>query len=136
MRIRPDAGFTLIEILVVVIILAALAGMVLPHVLPAGNTARQGIARADIANIRMALKMYRLHTGKYPSGSDGLDILTRPSPSYNNEPYLENDPVDPWKNPYKYSYPGSHGGLGFDISSAGPDGQFGNEDDINSWDKE
>lgn len=137
MKRRSRSGFTLIELMVVVIIIAALAGMVLPHVLPASAEAKRKIARGDIANISMALKMYRLHNNRYPTSAEGLDALMNPSSKSGwNEPYLERDPVDPWGTKYKYIYPGVHGGLGFDISSAGPDAQEGTADDVNSWDKE
>jgi len=130
-----SSGFTLIELMVVVIIIAALAGMVLPHVLPASNKAKSSIARGDIANISMALKMYHLHNGKYPAGGAGLEVLMKPDPKFGNAPYLERDAIDPWKNPYIYKYPGSKGSYGFDIVCTGPDGQEGGDDDVNSWDK-
>jgi len=134
MRKGTCSGFTLIELMVVVIIIAALAGMVLPHVLPASEEAKKKIARGDIANISMALKMYRLHNGKYPASSQGLDVLTAPDPKYGGEPYLEKDPVDPWGNKYIYKNPGA-GGKGFDIVSGGPDGAEGGDDDVSSADK-
>jgi general secretion pathway protein G len=134
MRRGTCSGFTLIELMVVVIIIAALAGMVLPHVLPASEEAKKKIARGDIANISMALKMYRLHNGKYPAGSQGLDVLTTADPKYGGEAYLESDPVDPWGNQYIYKYPGSSG-KGFDIISGGPDGAEGGGDDVSSADK-
>jgi len=134
MRKGTRSGFTLIELMVVVIIIAALAGMVLPHVLPAGDKAKANIAKGAIANISVALKLYRLNHGRYPSTSQGLEVLTKDDPKYNNEAYLDKDPLDPWDNPYSYKYPGSRSG-GFDISSAGPDGEMGTDDDVNSWDK-
>jgi general secretion pathway protein G len=136
MRRGTSSGFTLIELMVVVIIIAALAGMVLPHVLPASEEAKKKIAKGDMANISMALKMYRLHNGKYPAGASGLEVLTTPDPKYGNAPYLENDPIDPWGNTYIYKYPGAKGGYGFDIVCAGPDGQEGGDDDVNSRDKD
>lgn len=134
MRRGTSSGFTLIELMVVVIIIAALAGMVLPHVLPAGDAAKKNIAKGAIANIEVALKLYRLNYGRYPTSAEGLAALRKPDPKYNNEPYLEKDAVDPWGNAYTYKYPSSHAGFGFDISSAGPDGEAGSADDVNSWD--
>jgi len=134
MKTGRCSGFTLIELMVVVIIIAALAGMVLPHVLPASEEAKKKIARGDIANISMALKMYRLHNGKYPASSQGLDVLTAADPKYGGEPYLESAPVDPWGNKYIYKVPGTSG-RGFDIVSGGPDGAEGGGDDVTSVDK-
>lgn len=129
------SGFTLIELMVVVIIIAALAAMVLPHVLPASNEAKAKIAKADIAGIELALKMFRLHHNRYPTTAEGLDILIKPPASEGwKEPFLEKKPLDPWKQPYKYACPGARGLLGFDIWSIGADGKEGTEDDINNWD--
>ena len=127
-----NAGFTLIELMVVVVIIAALAGMVLPHLLPASDKAKRYIAEGDIANISLGLKMYRLHVGRYPSGDQGLAVLIKPAAEYNNEPFLERDPVDPWKRKYEYRCPGSHNSGGFDLWSQGPDPQNG-DDDITNW---
>ncbi|NQU39277.1 MAG: type II secretion system major pseudopilin GspG [Lentisphaerae bacterium] len=127
------AGFTLIELMVVVIIIAALAGMVLPRVLPASNDAKAKIAVGDIANITVALKMYRLHNDRYPTTEQGLDILMQPSTSSTwKESYLENKPYDPWKRKYQYRNPGSHNTLGFDLWSQGPDAQAAG-DDVGNW---
>ena len=126
-------GFTLIELMVVVIIIAALAGMVLPRLLPATDAAKTNIAKGDIANISVALKLYRLNNDRYPTTSEGLDILMRtPASGSWKEPYLERDPVDPWKRRYKYGCPGTHNVSGFDLSSDGPDPQK-TDDDITNW---
>lgn len=127
-------GFTLIELMVVVIIIAALAGMVIPHVLPASEAAKSKISRGDIANIETALRMYRLHHGGYPSSEAGLSILLKPSDAPDwNEPYLENKPVDPWGREYRYQNPGNNNTRRFDLWSVGSDGESGTEDDVTNW---
>jgi len=136
MKGRSEGGFTLIELMVVVIIIAALAGMVLPRVLPAADEAKSHIAQGEIAGISVGLKMFRLHTGRYPSTDEGLQALMASPPSISNwkGPYLEDKPFDPWDRPYQYKYPGSHGGAGFDIWSLGASEEDGN-DDITSWEE-
>ena len=131
--IQNRAGFTLIELMVVVIIIAALAGMVLPQLIPAADEAKRNIAKGDIANISTALRLYRLHNDRYPGTEEGLAALTKPSNSTTwRESYLEKPAVDPWKKPYKYACPGSHN-RGFDIWSTGPKEEDAS-DDVNSWD--
>jgi general secretion pathway protein G len=131
---RPTSGFTLIEIMVVVIIIAALAGMVLPRVLPASDDAKRKIAKADLVNITTALKLYRLHHDRYPSTEEGLNVLlVPPSRGGWKEPYLDNKPMDPWSRKYSYKQPGAHNTSGFDRWSSGPDGLDGTEDDVSNW---
>jgi len=130
-------GFTLIELMVVVIIIAALASMVLPRVLPATRSAKMKISQGDIANITMALKMYYLHNDKYPSTDEGLDALMKPSSSDTwKDAYLDNPPVDPWGRKYQYRCPGSHNTTGFDVWSLGPDGQDNSGDEVTGWKQE
>jgi general secretion pathway protein G len=121
---RSNAGFTLIELMVVVIIIAALAGMVLPNVLPASDDAKKHIARGDIANISMALKMYHLKNDRFPTSDEGLKALY--------PDYIEKKPRDPWKRDYLYRSPGSHAGAGFDLWSQGKD-TAAEADDIANW---
>ena len=129
---RPKTGFTLIELMVVVIIIAALAGMVLPHLMPVTESAKSKIATGDLANISLALKLYRLHIGSYPTTEQGLGVLLQSAKEYNNEPFLERDSIDPWTRKYEYRCPGSHNVSGFDLWSQGPDPQKA-EDDITNW---
>ncbi|MFA5148257.1 MAG: type II secretion system major pseudopilin GspG [Candidatus Omnitrophota bacterium] len=132
-------GFTLIEIMIVVIIIAALASMVVPRLTGRTEQARVSIAEADVSsNIATALKLYELDNGNYPTTEQGLNaLLSKPSsspvPNNWNGPYLEKTPVDPWKNQYQYKCPGSHNASGYDVWSNGKDGIEGTADDVNSW---
>jgi len=129
------SGFTLIELMIVVIIMAALAGMVLPRLLDRAEDAKSYIAEADIASITTALKLYKLDNGTYPSSSDGgLDALMRKPSSAKNwkGPYLEDDPNDPWGRTYEYKSHGSHNSTSFDLSSKGAD-ESNSDDDVNNW---
>ncbi len=134
-RRQAAAGFTLIELMIVVIIMAALAGMVLPRLLDRADDAKIGIAKADIANITSALKFYKLNVGQYPKSEEGLASLTvRPGSAGNSwkGPYLEREAKDPWGRLYQYQLdPGSL--MGFKLWSNGPD-EASTEDNINNWD--
>ena len=132
------AGFTLIELMVVLVIIGVLAALIVPNVLDRADDARVTAARTDIANISQALKLYRLDNQRYPTAEQGLQALiakptTAPVPG-NWRPYLEKLPNDPWGHPYKYLNPGIKGEV--DVMSFGADGQSGGEGknaDIGSW---
>jgi general secretion pathway protein G len=138
---QPAAGFTLIEIMVVIVILGVLAALVVPKVLERPDDARIIAAKSDIATIMQALKLYRLDNQRYPTGEQGLNALvakpeTPPAPA-NWKPggYLERLPKDPWQHPYQYINPGLRGEI--DVFSFGADGQpggTGKDADIGSWD--
>ncbi len=131
-RRRWARGFTLIELLVVVVILAVLAAIVVPRVVNRIADAKIAGAIADIKNFTTALSLYNADTGQYPTSDQGLEALLHPP---NNKTYIENMssiPPDPWGHPYVYKSPGDEG-RDYDIVSAGPDGQFGTADDIQSW---
>jgi general secretion pathway protein G len=124
------AGFTLIELMIVVIIIAALAAMVAPSLINRSDEAKDNIARGDLGSLDTALKLFRLDTGAFPSSEQGLDTLLNAT---GKGPYLEKKPLDPWKNPYRYKCPGVHRTGSFDVFSMGRDGKEGTEDDIGNW---
>jgi len=130
-------GFTLIELMLVVIIIGALVAMVMPRLTGRGEQARVTAAKADIqANIATALKLYELDNGSFPPSSDGLNaLLSKPGTAHNwNGPYLEKKPLDPWGREYKYRSPGEHRPQDYDLYSMGNDGQDGTGDDVVNWD--
>ncbi|EPL08677.1 type II secretion system major pseudopilin GspG [Pseudomonas sp. CF161] len=135
--VHGQRGFTLIEIMVVVVILGILAAMVVPKVLDRPDQARATAARQDIAGLMQALKLYRLDHGSYPNMTQGLKVLVeRPADAKNSNwrSYLERLPNDPWGHPYNYLNPGANGEV--DIFSLGADGQpdgDGVNADIGSW---
>ena len=137
---RPTQnGFTLIELMIVVIIIAALAAMIAPRLAGRSEQAKVAVAQADISsNIGTALKLYELDNGSYPPSGEGLNALrSRPASgtAYMNwkGPYLERDPIDPWGSRYQYRYPGTHNVTGYDLYSVGQDGLEGTEDDVGNW---
>ena len=133
---QPVSGFTLIELMVVVVILGILAAVVVPRVMDRPEQARISAARSNIQAIRSALDMYKLDNQHYPTTDQGLDALVaKPGsgPEVRNwNRYMEKIPPDPWGNSYLYLEPGKHGDV--DIFSAGPNGRAGDTDDIGSWD--
>ncbi len=131
-------GFTLIELMVVLVIIGVLAALIVPNVLDRADDARTTAAKTDVNNLVQALKLYRLDNQRYPSGEQGLTaLLTKPSTAPvppNWRPYLEKLPTDPWGRAYQYLSPGVHGEV--DVLSLGADGQpggEGNNADIGSW---
>lgn len=133
------SGFTLVELMLVVIIIGVLLGTVLPRLRGRAEQARRARARADIeANIATALDLYELDNGNYPTTEQGLAaLLTKPHPEPLNwnGPYLKKKPIDSWKREYLYAYPGKHS-TDYDLYSYGPDGVEGGGDDITNWDTE
>lgn len=133
-------GFTLLEVMVVVVILGILAALVVPRIISRPDEARAIAARQDIASLMQALKLYRLDNQRYPTTEQGLQALVaRPTsaplpPNWKAGGYIERLPKDPWGNPYRYLNPGVHGEL--DVYSTGADGApggEGNDADIGSW---
>lgn len=138
--IREKRGFTLIEILLVVIIIATLAAMAIPRFMGRSDQARVAAAKADInVNIPTALKLYELDNGFFPTAEQGLVALVKmpgssPVPNNWNGPYLEKMPVDPWGRPYQYASPGTHRPHDYDLFSLGKDPrQEKAKDDITNW---
>jgi general secretion pathway protein G len=125
-------GFTLIELMIVVIIIAALAAMVAPNLMNRADEAKEKIAQGDLSSIGTALKLYKLDTGSYPTTEQGLDVLMTAG---KREPYLEKKPVDPWGRKYQYRCPGVHNSAGFDIYSVGKDGKDGSDDEVVNWER-
>ena len=123
-----ERGFTLVELMVVIVIIGLLATVVAINVMPAQDTARVKKAEADIALLEQAAEMYRLNKLDYPTTSDGLQALV-------SEGFVKRLPDDPWGNPYHYAAPGGDG-RAFDIYSYGADGREGGEDDdayLGNW---
>ena len=134
-RKRFVTGFTLIELMLVVIIIGALVAMVMPRLTGRGEQARASAAKADIqANIATGLKLYELDNGNFPSTDEGLNALLNKSASASNwsGPYLEKKPIDPWGREYKYKCPGEHRPADYDLYSLGKDGTE-SADDIKNW---
>lgn len=132
-RRDDEQGFSLIELLVVIVIIGLLATIVAINVIPAGNKARVEKAKADIAQLEQALEQYRLDNLTYPSSGDGLQALVAPPPGlaqperYRQGGYIRKLPNDPWGRPYLYQAPGKKGP--FDVYSLGADGQTGGTGD-------
>ena len=131
-------GFTLIELMVVLVIIGVLGALIVPNVLDRAAGARVTAARTDVNNLMQALKLYKLDNQRYPSGEQGLKALVaKPTAGVippNWKPYLDQLPNDPWDHPYQYANPGVKGEI--DVYSFGADGQVGgegNDAEVGSW---
>ena len=134
-----QSGFTLIEIMVVIVILGILAAVVVPNIMSRPDEARIAKAKQDIRALSTALDLYKLDNYAYPTTDQGIEALaTKPTSApepkhYREEGYLKKVPLDPWQNPYQYLNPGEHSLV--DIYSLGPD-QTPSDDDIGNWNLE
>ncbi|HDS1229655.1 TPA: type II secretion system major pseudopilin GspG [Stenotrophomonas maltophilia] len=136
-RRARQQGFSLIEIMVVVVIIGILAALIVPRLMDRPDQARVVAARQEIAALMQALKLFKLDNGRYPSAEQGLQALVKPPQGGGAmpvTPYLDRLPNDPWGHPYQYQIPGTHGDI--DVFSLGadskPGGDAGNAD-IGSW---
>ena len=137
---RGQRGFTLLEVMVVVVILGILAALVVPKIIGRPDEARVIAAKQDIASLMQALKLYRLDNQRYPTTEQGLQALsarpvTAPVPlNWKAGGYVERLPKDPWGNPYQYLNPGVRGEIDvFSFGADGAPGGDGNDADIGSW---
>ena len=142
---RGEKGFTLIELMVVIVILGILAGLIVPRIMGRPDEARRAKARIQIESIETALKLYKLDNGNYPTTEQGLQALVEPpaggalAKNWRQGGYLEKGkvPKDPWDNDFVYISPGARGD--YDLSSRGADGEAGGEGknrDITSWESD
>lgn len=142
MKVKKQSGFSLIEIMVVVVIIGMLAGIVGPSVMGALGDSNKSKVKADISNLQTALKLYKLHNFRFPSSEQGLEALvTKPSSApepknYQTGGYMDKLPMDPWGEAYLYVSPGE--GKPYDIYTLGADGVSGGEEenaDMSAWDE-
>ena len=139
LRRSAEHGFTLVELMVVIVILGLLATIVAINVIPQGDKAKLVRAKSDIATIEGALDLYKLQNDIYPTTAQGLEALVSPpagsdATKYQRGGYIKKLPVDPWSRPYLYASPGTHGAI--DIWTYGADGTEGGEGgdaDVTSW---
>ncbi|MCW8996358.1 MAG: type II secretion system major pseudopilin GspG [Psychromonas sp.] len=134
---NKQQGFTLLEIMVVIVILGILASMIVPNLMGNKDKADRQKVVSDVVALENAMDMYKLDNGVYPSTDQGVEALvTQPSGSpaprnYREDGYIKRLPQDPWGNDYILNNPGEHGKI--DILSVGPDGEEGTDDDIGNW---
>lgn len=132
---KPRRGFSLVELLLVLVILATLAAIVIPRFAGRSEQARITAAQTQIAAFKTSLDAFEIDNGYYPKGSDGLlDLVEEPGDAKDwRGPYLDAIPLDPWGRPYVYECPGKHNPKSYDVMSMGPDGRQGGGDDIANW---
>jgi general secretion pathway protein G len=133
-------GFTLIEIMVVVIIIGVLAAAIIPQFIGTTQDAKVSAAKGHIAVLQSAIERFNLHMDRYPTAEEGLQVLVEAPQGDENKkwrgPYIDQLRSDPWGNPYQYAFPGVHRTSGYDLWSRGADGADGGEGanaDIGNW---
>ncbi|MFY8273794.1 type II secretion system major pseudopilin GspG [Pseudoalteromonas sp. SSDWG2] len=137
---RKQSGFSLLEVMVVLVIIGMIMAIVAPNIMGQQEEAALDKARIDIQQIEDALNMYKLRNKTYPTTEQGLEALVtktsiEPIPKrFPDGGFISKLPDDPWGNPYQLIYPGEIGKI--DVFSMGPDGEVGTEDDIGNWDEE
>lgn len=136
-RDRDASGFTLIELMLVMVILATMAAIVLPKLTGRSKQAKITAAKTQVSQLEVALDAFEIDLGRYPTTAEGPRALVQKPTSEADgwqQPYLKRDvPKDPWGNDYVYRYPGQYNEDGYDLYSLGPDGKLGGEDDITNW---
>ena len=133
---RTNSAFTLIELLIVLVILGVLAAIVVPKFAGRTEQAKTTAASSQISIFGSSLDQFEVDTGSYPKGKNGLnDLVKQPGNAQNwRGPYLKSEiPMDPWGNAYIYECPGKRNPSSYDITSKGPDGQLGSDDDIANY---
>jgi len=134
---KQSKGFTLLEVMVVIVILGILASMVVPNLMGSQDRANMQKAVSDITALETSLSLYKMDNYNYPSTEQGLEALVTqsdidPAPRrFPEDGYVKRLPNDPWGNEYQLLNPGEHGKM--DVFSMGPDGEAGSEDDIGNW---
>lgn len=134
--INPSQGFTLVEIMVVVLIIAVLAAVVAPDFFANAEKAQAAKAKSDLRSVKSALDIYRMDNFQYPTTAEGLEALVSKPASAGDgyKPSLDKIPKDPWGREYKYRNPSTKSNKGIDVYSTGKDGQPNTADDIGTWD--
>jgi len=134
------SGFTLIELMLVMVILATMAAIVLPKFTGRAKQAKITAAKTQIAQFEVALDAFEIDIGRYPTTPEGLRALVQKPATDSDgwlQPYIKRDvPKDPWDNEYVYRYPGQYNEDGYDLYSIGPDRKLGGDDDITNWSEE
>lgn len=132
-------GFTLVELMVVVVVLGILAATIIPKFIGTTHDAKVGTAKANITELETSIERFYIHFDRYPTNEEGLNVLVEPPSGEEDKwrgPYIKLLRPDPWGNPYQYRIPGTHGNLSFDLWSRGADGNDGGEEeaaDIGNW---
>ena len=136
---RKGQGFSLLELMIVVVILGILAATIIPKFMGTTSEAKVGAAKSDVAELESALERFYIHMDRHPTTEEGLKVLVEPPAGEESKwrgPYIKVLRVDPWKNPYQYRKPGIHHPTSFDLWSRGSDGADGGEGDkadVGNW---